>query len=171
MRSLLVLLGGLALAGCAPAVELDVEVEGEAVVQGGGLVEQLLDAFPAFEGFTSFDIESSSELENNQTTKDHIREARLTLIRLSILGPEGATFDFLNEINFFVESPKHPKVQVATKSLPNGATTVDLELADVELGPYVRDDTLSVTTTANGRRPSEDVTVRAEMTLHVVAQP
>lgn len=175
MRHALTLVGSLVcfalVVGCQPAVEFDVAVEGEALIEAGGPLDQLVGAFPVFDNFASFDIESSQEFENNQTTKDHVQAAQVKLIRLSVIDPEGATFDFLNEISFFIASPKHAKVQVATKAVPNGATTVELDLSDVDVGPYVRDDTFSVTTTANGRNPSEDTTVRAELTLHVVAQP
>lgn len=158
-------------AGCQPAVEFDVEVEGEAVVQAGSALEQLLGEFPAFDSFLSFDIADTQEFENHETTKAHVQEAYITLIRLSVVNPENATFDFLDEITFYVQSPNHPKEQVATKSVPNGANTVDLDLRDIDVAPYVKDDTFSVTTAATGSRPSRDTTVRAEMVVHVLAQP
>lgn len=157
--------------GCAPLVEFDVDVDGEAVVQSGSALEQLLGDFPVFDSFMRFDVADTQEFRNHQTSKDHVEEARITRITLSVVEPEDATFDFLNEITFFVQSPSQPKEQVATKIIPSGARTVDLDLRDIDVSPYVRDDTFSVTTTASGRRPSRDVTVRAELTMHVKARP
>lgn len=166
-------LGAVALfaLGCEPAVEFDVEVTGETVIEGSTGLGSVLSGLPGFDNFVAFDIEDTREFENHDTTKEHVQSARITLVRLSVVSPEDATFDFLNEITFFVESPNHPKVQVATKAVPNGANTIDLDLADVDVAPYVKDETFSVTTTANGRNPSEDVTVKADMTVRVVALP
>jgi hypothetical protein len=171
MRPALILLCGALLVGCEPAVEFDVDVDGEAVVQRGTALETLLGSFPVFDSFVAFDVSDTREFENHQTTKDHVREARITRITLSVVDPEDATFDFLDEITFFVESPQHPKEQVATKAVPSGARTVDLELRDIDVAPYVKDETFSVTTSASGRRPSQDVTVGAHMRLRIRAQP
>lgn len=171
MRRLL-LLGCASLAiGCQPAVELDLDLEGETVVEAGGPLDQLVGSFPAFDSFLAFDIETAAELESNELTRAHVREAYLTFGRLEVMSPAGANFDFLNEINFFVESPGNERARVAGRSLERGVSSVELDLDGIDIASYLQDESFSLVTTANGKNPDDDVTVKAAITLHVVAQP
>lgn len=156
------------LTACDPTVAFEVKVDGEAVVQGDPLLGAL-GGFPVFSDLVAVDISQTDEFENHDTRKENVRAARLTKLRLTVVDPEDASFDFLSEITFFVESPNHPRRQVATKAIPQDATTVDLELADVDLAPYVRDDGFSLRTDAEGRRPRRDTRVRAELSFDIVA--
>ena len=160
---------GLAwLAGCEPTVAFDVDVSGQTTVEGGGLLEDLLDQF-SFGDLANMDISSTAEFQNNQAEKERVSEARLTKVALTITAPEGQDFDFINEITFFVTAPGQPEREVATKAVPRGVRTFELDLADVDLAPYVRADQMSLTTAVNGRRPTEDTTIQADLVLHIIA--
>lgn len=160
--------GLLCLPGCAPTVAFDVDVSGQTTVQRGTLLEELLEQF-SFGAFMNMDVSSTSEFENNQAEKDRVVEARLVGATLTITAPEGQDFDFIDEITFFVEAPGQPEREVASKAVPRGVDTFQLDLEDVDLAPYVRAETMSVTTEVTGRRPDEDTTIRADLVFHIVA--
>lgn len=157
--------------GCQPPLEFDLDLDGETLVEASGPLDQLVGRFPAFESFTTFDIENAAELVENELTRDAVQEARVTAGRVLVMSPDGANFDFLNEINFFVEAPEQERARVAGSSPGRGIDSVELDLDGVDIAPFLRDELFTIVTTANGKNPDQDVTVRAELTLHVIAQP
>lgn len=161
--------GALTLfAACAPTVSFDVDINTETVVESGTLVEGLLEQM-RFGDLVSMDVSSTEEFQNNQAEKERVIEARLREARLLIAAPKGQTFDFIDEIAFFVGAPGQPRERVAHKVVPDGIDAFDLELDDVDLAPYVRAESLSLTTDVTGRRPAQDTTVAVRLVLHIVA--
>lgn len=164
-------LSGALLLGCQPPVALDLVLEGEALVEAGGPLDQLVGRFPPFDGLASFDIESAAELMEQGLSRESVREAELVLARVDVVDPESATLDFLNEIHFFVEAPSVERARVAGASPGRDLRGVELDLDRVDLAPFLREEGFTIVTTANGKNPESDVLVRAELMLHVVAQP
>lgn len=155
--------------GCAPDVTFSVPIEGETVVEGAGLVGELLDAFPDFGGFNSFDISTAEEFENNNAQKENVKTARLTSFTLEATAPADATLDFLDSIAFFVSAADLDEVQIASAEIEDGDTLVELDLDDVDLAPYVRADSMTFTTEISGRQPADDTTVAAAAAVEVTA--
>jgi hypothetical protein len=161
------LAGGLA--ACASLLSFDIDSSGRSTIPagaGGGL----LGGLPGFSGFGSMSFAQSSAFQNNNTNKDHVSECRLKRLTLKVVTPAGADLSFLSKIDFFIEAPGLQKVHIAGKSpLPAGATSVDLDLDDLDIAPYARSDTFSITTQASGRAPAQSTTIEAALTLNVHA--
>ena len=158
----------VAVSACVPAVEFDVPVSADTSVQAGGVLEQVLDAF-GFNAFTSMDISQSSQFSANDTRKDQVTSTKLTKLTLTIKDPANANFDWLHTIAFEAEAQGQAKSEVAHKDVPTGVSTFDCDIDGVDLAPYVKADTMSITTTANAQHPPSDTTVHADATFHVVA--
>ena len=153
---------------CNPTVEFDVDVDSEATVERGSVLEGLLEAF-AFGDFVNMDVSSTSEFENHHAEKERVVNARLVRATLTITAPEQQDFDFIEHIAFFVSAPGQPEREVASKQVPRDVRSFELEMPDLDLAPYVRADTMSLTTEVTGRRPSEDTTLRAALRFHIEA--
>ena len=154
---------------CVPDVTFGVTIEGDTEVESGGLLGEVLDVFPAFGGFNSFDVASSDEFENNNAQKENVKAAHLVSFSLEATAPDGATLDFLDSIAFFVSAPDLDTVQIASADVEDGDRQIDLDVDDVDLAPYVRADTMTFTTEISGRQPTEDTTVEALVELEITA--
>lgn len=159
----------LALSACNPEVEFDVPAEGDAEIEGASFVENLVGDF-GFDGFGRVDVSGTQEFKSNDVRKNQVTEARATLIQLTVSNPSDANFDFVNTIAFSIEAPGVEKKEVAKKTMPKGATTVDLDIDDLDLSPYVRAESFSITSDANAQRPPEDTTLHAKLVMHVKAE-
>lgn len=157
------------LVGCgAIKVSFDVNVEGKTTITKGTLLEQLAGNF-GFDGFASFDISQSSEFKNKNTEKDRIETAKVKSITMKITGPETQKFDFLEEITFFIEAPGQTKKRIGTKKVPKGLKTFTLDLDSLDLTPYLKADSVKITTDAKGKRPENDTTIQALIVLSIKA--
>jgi hypothetical protein len=159
----------LAAGGCVPEVSFDVTVDGETTIEQGTLLEELLAQF-GFASLVTMDLSDSREFANNDVRKDQVTGTRLTLLRLETTAPDGAVIDFIDAISFSAEAPGVDTAVVATKNVPDGATKFDCDLADVELAPFVRAESMSLTTDVTGRRPDVDTTVKATATFAIKAR-
>jgi len=156
------------LGGCG-LNEFDVTQSGSAAVAGGGITAGLLGTFPPVQGFNDFDFSQSQQFKNENAHKDHVSTAKLTSFELKIDAPANGDFGFLDSIAFYAEA-NGQKVRVAHKenigALPS-SSTLSLDLDDVDLAPFVRADTMSITTAANGRQPVNDTHLTATAVFHV----
>lgn len=155
--------------GCgAFPIFFDVKTEGQTTIQKGTLLEQLTSSI-GFDSFSSFDIAQSQEFKNNNTQKSLVKEAKVKSLTLTITGPATQNFDFLEEISFYVEAPGQTKKRIAFKQIPKGVTTFSLDLDGVDLTPYVKADSIKITTEAKGKRPDNDTTIKAVLILTIGA--
>lgn len=155
--------------GCVPVVAFDVPLTAETTVEGGGVLEQFLDAF-GFGDFANVDFSSTDEFENNDVRREQVTSARLTALTLTIASPQGADFDWLDEVAFSVDADEQPGVEVASGTIADDAVAATLDLEDVELAPYVRAPGFSITTDVNARRPPQDTTVRVDLVFAIAAE-
>ncbi len=164
-----VLLLGSSIMGCsALPIFFDVHSEGKTTIQKGTLLEQLSAGF-GFEGFSSFDIAETQEFKNNNTQKNLVKEAKVKTLTMKITGPDSQNFDFLEEISFFVEAPGQTKKRIATKAVPRGVKEFTLDLDAVDLTPFIKADSIVITTEAKGKRPENDTTVQAILVITIGA--
>ncbi|HLM73291.1 MAG TPA: hypothetical protein VK459_11385, partial [Polyangiaceae bacterium] len=100
----LVALGGLAT--CANIDNFEVDVSGKGTIAKGNLIDELLSTFNLDE-LQSIDL--TNELKNQGVTKEDVDSVRLLRFTLSIEGPPGATFDFLDSLTFYIETDGVPR--------------------------------------------------------------
>lgn len=154
--------------GCHPEVTFEVPIEGEATLEGGGLLGALLERM-SFGSFANLDFSSTQAFENQQAEKHRVTEARLLSAALVVTDPDGQDFDFIEQLTFSASAPDVPAVEVASAEVPRNVERFELETRDVDLAAHVRADRMSVTTEVRGRRPTEDTTVRAELIFRITA--
>lgn len=169
MSPLLLLASTVAVTGCNPTVNFTVPFEGEATIAGGGLVPGLLDVF-GIGDLAQPDFSNTQEFENNDVRKEQVVSTRLQKLTLTIVEGD-ADFDFLDSLSFSVEAPDLAKERVASMdAVPEGVTTFDLDLDDLDIAAYVRADSLSLTSDIDGSQPSEDTRIRIELLFDVTAE-
>jgi hypothetical protein len=168
-RDSLFLFGLLVFLGCgAISISFDVSTDGKTTISKGSLLEQLSGSF-GFDGFSSFDISESSEFKNQNTQKDRIKTAAVKSIPMTIVGPDTQTFDFLEEVTFYIEAPGVTKKRIGTKKISKGVKKFTLDLDGLELAPYLKADSVKITTDAKGKRPENDTTIQAAIVLSIEA--
>ena len=108
----------------------------------------------------------------NNTDKNHIQSCKLTSLTLTITGPQGQTFGFVQSIHIFIQATNLPEVEVAyiDNNPTSAGSTITLTPDNVDLSAYAKADSFTLgieTTTQQSNANSVDVT--ANMTLHIVA--
>ena len=150
-------------------VTFDVDLDSSVVIEGSPL--GALTGGLGFGGFTDLDFEQEQAFENNDTRKDLVQSAMLKEVTLTIASPNDGNFDWLNSIEFYVEAPDLDRVLVASATIPDGEEIVSLDLENVDLAPYIKAETVTFSSEANGSQPAEDHTVDAVMVVEVTAGP
>ena len=100
----------LLMIGCTSALTITIEETSTTTVEAGTILEDLLDDI-GFDDFVTMDITASEELKNQGVEPGDIREARMTVLELRVLSPEGGDLAFIDEMALSVESPD---VELAT---------------------------------------------------------
>lgn len=152
---------------CDGIDNFQVDETSRAVIPGATLLEQLTSV--PFAGFGNIDLSQNTDLKNQGATKDNIDSVKISALSMTVVAPaSGQDFTFLTSLKFYVESPGQPRLLIASGGpFPEGASKVELTLEDVDLKPYATAETMSITTEANGRRPPQETTVDAAISLDV----
>ena len=87
---------------------------------------------------------------------------------LSFTSSSSATFDFVQEIHLFVDSPGLPEVEVANLiPVPTAQTTISLDvIPGVQLLPYLQAG-CTLRSAVTGNAPASDFTFTGELVAHV----
>lgn len=158
-------LGGLCT--CGTLDKVDVDASAEAQIPKATLLDDLLAAVD-FGGFD--DVDFSREIANQGVQEDQIDSVHLASFTLSTGGGQGQTLDFLESLEVHASAEGLPDVVIADGSDFAGKTEAALTVhADVELKPYVVAASMTLTVSVKGKRPSDDTTVHADITLSVDA--
>lgn len=160
----------LALTSCDVLTTFYVDVTAETTVERNAL--SLID-FSAlgFNNFASFDVSSSSEFENEGATKNNIGESYVTGFVLEVTSPDGATMEFIDELEIFMgQGDSDQRTRVAY--LPADADTIVKTLFlvahdDRDISQYLRADSTVVEVKAKGESPQQDTTLEATMTFEI----
>lgn len=116
---------------------------------------------------------SEFEFENNDTRKDHIREIRLQDLEISITSPEDATFNFLEELEIFINTDGLSERKVAFKeNIPDDVgQKIICDILDVDLQEYIKADKFVIRLrTVTNEVITEDVDVEIYSNFLVDAQ-
>lgn len=151
-------------AGCGAT--FDVSIDSSTTIKSGGLVQNVVNA--NFGDFSSIDLSQSQAFKNAGVDKKHVDSVKLSSLDLVIESPEGATLEFIDDIEFFLEADGAPKKRLAfAKNIPNDSTSVALEIDDLELVPYVTAPAMNITTKTKAHAPQKDTTIKATLVFTV----
>jgi hypothetical protein len=92
--------------------------------------------------------------------------ASLQSLTLSASG--GGTFDFIQEVHFYIDSPGLPEVEVANlTAIPAGQTSLSLNvLPNIELLPYLQAG-CTLRTSVTGTAPAQDFVFTGELVAEI----
>jgi len=83
------------------------------------------------------------EMEENNTHKDLIEYANLIELNLSIKSPESANFDFLNDMEIYIDADELQQQKIAEiHDIPeNGSNAISLEIIkNIDIQNYIKAD-------------------------------
>lgn len=154
-----------ALCTCGTLDRFDVETGAQATIAKATLVDKLIGALD----FSEFEeIDFSQDIANQGVREDQIDSVKMKTFVLRTDDPS-ATLDFIESVEFYAEAEGLPRVLVASSSDLAGQSSVELDLTDEELKPYVVAPYMTIGAEVVGERPDEDTTIIAEVTLAVDA--
>jgi hypothetical protein len=119
---------------------------------------------------------SAASFQNNKTTKDKVKDVYLDQLVLTITDPADKTFDFLDKLNVYINTPgANNKILLANiTSVPQGTNTIKLTPTTARLDEYLKAEnyelTVEATTNIKAFAPKE-YTVRADSRFKVTADP
>ncbi len=155
----------MAIAGCAALpLPVNINIREQADVEGGTALEGMLGGFQ-FSRFAALDVTQSQEFQNTGASRQHIQRASVSVLALTVLSPANQDFNFIEEIAFFAEAPGQPRQRIARKVVPRGVRHFDLDLDGIDLTPYVKAESMRITTEVKGRRPASDTRLQVHMGL------
>ena len=163
--AVVLLAGGLSTA-CSSIDDFSVTEEATAEIPRGSLVDMLPGRL-GFDEFSNIDTRASQEIANQNVSAEDIDSIRLTDLAIEVTQPaQGQDLAFLQSVQFFVEADGLDRQRIASGTMfPDGATSVDLVVDDVDLEPYVTAEAMTITSEATGSRPEMDTTLTATITL------
>ncbi|MBE2248344.1 MAG: hypothetical protein IAE78_02270 [Myxococcus sp.] len=174
MNRLVLLVVAVFAQACGP-ITFSTTLKGEGTVQGSPL-GALLNAFPTIGGFTNIDFAQNQDFQNNKTSREMVRSVKVTALSARITDPSSADFGFLDSLEFTARAGGNETVFASKKDIPQAATrppnaTVTFDLLDVDLAPYVKEPSMTLSLSGKGRQPSQNTTLEVSVTLLVGASP
>jgi hypothetical protein len=166
-RALVLGLLAAALACQGALLKVDVEAQATGRVQGAAAAPDAR-GFPELERLAA---STTEDLRDQGVDPGDLAFAHLRVLTLSVTSDDG-DLSFLDGITLYVEAPGLDRVRLASGAdFPRGLRSADLVLEDVDLGPYLEQDAVTVGATAAGRRPEDPVTLEASLVLEVGVTP
>lgn len=144
---------------------LSVDQEATTTIAGAGLLGELLGALD-FSGFDNFDVTVEQKLQDQGVSEGDLESVQLTVLRLQA-EPD---LSFIDHMDVYVSADGMTDVLVASgDSFPEGQTTVDLDLADVDLADQVIAGGMAFRVDASGEAPVDDTDVKVKVEVLVTA--
>jgi hypothetical protein len=157
-------------AGCSDILDFDItQPVPEQRVQGSPLPGPLSALFPL-----PLDLDLSSKIKERETGPiDSITLSSLSLVITDASRPSGDSDDwsFVTSVHVFVKSSREgttlPRIEIASADAPGTATTLEFEVKDANLKPYVEEGSV-VESEGSGMLPPDDVSYNgsAVFTVH-----
>ncbi|NUP06755.1 MAG: hypothetical protein HOW73_11935 [Polyangiaceae bacterium] len=149
---------------CDELDNFDVPVSGAAVIPEATLLDELIGLVP-FDGFDDITFEQS--FANQGVSPDQVDSVKVASFTIVVESPEGQTLDFVDEVAFFASAPGLDDVRIASASIPDGVTSVELTVDDVELEAYATASSMTVRAEVEGHRPDVETKLRADVVFDV----
>jgi hypothetical protein len=162
--------GGLGCGSCDSGLGgLDFQSSATTTIPGNPLSVPIQE-IPFGGTWANFDINQSEQIQNQGVDKDDINSARLRSLRVNVVSGDSLE-SFLSSIAFYVQSDGLPEQRVAHREgieqLPPDTRSIDCEIDDVELKPYITAPSMQIVTRATGQFPRNDTTLEAAMVLRL----
>jgi len=159
------------LCACNPTINFDLTQSGSGTIPGTTVppppdVVPINFALPQLQNLNSSNLQG---FPSSQTAKDHIRSAHAKKITITATKPPGQTLSFLSSVAFSISATGQQTRQFAHLSPFPEATSADLQLDDVDLAPYLKADSFSITTAVSGRLQQNDIDLKADIDIGVEA--
>lgn len=159
--------GAVVLCTCGTVDRFDVTAGASADIPKATLLDEALGALP-LSGFDKLDF--SDQIRNQGVTEDQIDSVKIKSFVIHTKEGSNLTLDFIKSAKFYAEADGQPKVLIASSNDFAGQTSVDLDVEeDVELRPYVAAPSLTISAEVEGKKPPQDTTITADVTLDVDA--
>jgi hypothetical protein len=158
----------VALCACHPTIDFDLTQSATGTIPGSPLSGVVTLQLP-LPGLQNVNTSNVQGFPSSRTAKDHIQSARAKKITLTVTSPAGRDLSFLSSAALSISATGQPSKQFAHLSPFPAATSADLQLDDVELAPYLKADSFSITTDVTGTPQRQDVSLRADLDLGVTA--
>jgi hypothetical protein len=117
---------------------------------------------------------SAESFRNNKTSREKVKDVYLNKMVLTVTSPSGATFDFLEKIDIFINTPgANNKILLANlQAVPRGTSIITLVPTTAKLDEYLKAEKYELTVDAKLTGFSNnDFTVRSDATFKVTADP
>lgn len=160
----LAVVAGLIPLTCGSGSSFDVSQPSTAAVPSGNSTSSL-----AFPDYTALDLGKNAAVSKQKITADQFQSVRL--LTFSLTGAQGADLSFIQGIKFYIEGGGQTRQLIASlTSFEKGQGTRFLDVADMELGPYFKDKTITITNEATLSSNGQAVNVVAEPIFEVHVQ-
>jgi hypothetical protein len=157
------------LCACHPTIDFDLTQSGTVNIRASpvpGVPVALTLPIPGLQNVNTSNLQG---FPSSRTAQDHIQSARAKKITLTATSPQGQTLAFLSSVALSISAPGQQTKQFAHLSPFPSAPGADLQLDDVELAPYLKADSFSITSALAGTAQPHDVSIRADLDLGVEA--
>lgn len=172
------------VAGCgdlAPRIHFQVDKKlPEQVIESSITPCQLSALFPWADPF-QMTITQEGDFPEQDTDVQHVTRAKIDSLRLSLVTSSAEpTWDFLDTLEVSVEAEDLEKRLIASvgegtasdTAIPDGATTLDLDPAGVNLAPYLKaNGGFTLSSVATGCPPENDATFDGRVVMNLTAKP
>ncbi len=139
-----VIMLAVAFAGCRKADRLTqfyLDYDTKVVLQSGSAINLPISLFTS-------DVETNSESEFavHDTRKDKIQEIRLTSLVMAITSPSGQEFDFLKDVEIFLDADGLSETLIAHRYNIGNAVgaTLTLDTENHDLKEYIKKDSFTL---------------------------
>ncbi len=115
---------------------------------------------------------STSKFESEGTSTKYVNTIQLSQLKLSIINPSSANFDFIDEIQIFISAPGQNETLIAEKlNIPETQLTSFLcDVKDVNLKDFISQDYYELRVrTVTDQVFSQEITIRADQLYTVEA--
>lgn len=154
----------LGLLGCG-LLTFEVDHSARTTIEGAGVLGEVLDLL-SFTGLDEMDVSVSQALADQGVEEGDLQSVRFTTLRLSA-EPD---LSFLENIEIYVSADGVDEVRVASQDdFPEGRSSVDLVLDDVDLVDAVVAGGMRFRVDATGSAPTEDTEITADVVLTITA--
>ena len=111
-------------------------------------------------------------LDSKNSSLDLVNKIKLTKVKLTIIDPANENFDFLSDVDLYLEASGLPKIRIAWKNqmVNNLGSTIELILLSDDLQSYFKKDDVTLELDVNkDEMTSQNITIKTEVFLEAEA--